>query len=186
MSAVREYCDRAILIKDGKVAHEGLSHDIANEYLKLFNPHDDDIVDSGVDNSNKKRWGSGIVKVESVTADLSDDELTVTMHTQSFNKPIENIVIGFNIKDNEERLITGFSTKIIDPGMNISYGENEKKTLVYKIPNIFGNGSFTINTAVLLGDRVTVCDSWDKAATFFVTREESYYPVEINSKLTIK
>jgi ABC-2 type transport system ATP-binding protein len=186
MSAVREYCDRAILIKDGKVAHEGLSHEIANEYLKLFNPHDKDIIDSDVDNSNKRRWGNGIVKVDSVIADLQDDELTVTMKTKSFNKPIDNIVIGFNVKDNEERLITGFSTKIIDPTINISYAENEKKTLIFKIPNIFGNGSFTINTAVLLGDRVTVCDSWDGAAAFFVTREESYYPVEMNAKLTIK
>lgn len=36
MSAVREYCTRAVLIKDGKVAFEGTAEQTAEKYLEMF------------------------------------------------------------------------------------------------------------------------------------------------------
>lgn len=36
MNAVREYCDKAILIQDGKIAHQGSANHIADKYLEMF------------------------------------------------------------------------------------------------------------------------------------------------------
>src|SRR5688572_27873576 len=56
MNAVREYCDRAILINESRLLQEGTFEEISTKYNRLF--VDEDVTSEEV-SSNRKRWGDG-------------------------------------------------------------------------------------------------------------------------------
>lgn len=185
MAAVREYCDRAILIENGKIIQEGNVNKVSDHYLRLFNQEEaeeEEVTESG------ERWGNRKVYMEKVGVTKDDDAgtLTMTMKTACGDEPVANAVVGFNISDAKGVLLTGFSSKIISPSTVITYKPHEQKNISITIPDVFGNGKYFIDAVVLMSNRRTVCDKWNNAATFSVLKNESYYPVEIAAELAIE
>jgi len=181
MSAVREYCDRAILISDGKISHEGKSQDVANEYLKLFNK----AVSSSTDTSDKGRWGDKKAELTSVKAIISDDEKTVRVTAGiKSDDGIEGLVVGVRIKSSDGAIVTGLNSESAD---EISLKAKETAKIDFVLPNIFGNDVFSIDTTLRLSDGVTICDNWDNAAVFSVMKNtNASYAVIPDVEVSVK
>ena len=182
MGAVREYCDRAILIKDGLIAHEGAADSVANEYLKLFNQNseEDDEV------SGKERWGNGQVHIEHLDVKVSGETIVLTADIKAGKKDANGVVFGYRFYDSENRLIVGGNTLNAKKGKKMSLKAGETKRLTFTMPNILGSGTFAVGATVRLSDGVTICDDWSHATKFSNTKDESYYPVIAPSELEVK
>lgn len=181
MGAVREYCDRAILISDGLITHTGKAEKVADEYLKLFN---ESIDTDEVKEDN--RWGNGWARFIDIKAKATETNVALTMKIEAKDKDLEDVVVGFRIKDGEDKIIAGANTLNAAHGQRFALKKGEKKTLTFDLENIFGGGTFSIDATIRLSDKVTICDDWTGAAHFRNTREESYYPIVSPAKLTIE
>lgn len=182
MGAVREYCDRAILITDGLIAHEGKSESIADEYLKLFNQNSDNDTDVA---DSTERWGTGQVRIKKLDVTLVDNNIKLTVNIEAGKRAVEGVVFGYRFYDSESRVIVGGNTLNAQNGQKISLGAHESKRLVFTMLNILGSGTFKVGATARLSDGVTICDEWNNAAQFSNTKDESYYPVIAPSKLEI-
>jgi ABC-2 type transport system ATP-binding protein len=180
MGAVREYCDEAILIKDGLITHKGKADMVADEYLKLFNN-----TGAEEDDSEGKRWGNGAAKFTSIKAKADDKNVTVTINLKA-SENLEDVVVGFRLKDGEDKLVAGANTINVKGGHRFPLKEKENKKLVFTMPNIFGNGTFSISATIRLSDKITICEDWTDAAFFRNTKEESSYPVVCPAELTVE
>lgn len=161
MSAVREYCDKAILISDGIITHEGKANDVAGEYLKLFNKS------TSSEDSEDNRWGTGIAKFESVYAKALKDGGIRLGGVVSAREDISDLVAGMRIKGSSGEIVTGFNS---ESAGKISLLAGKKATVDFLVPNIFGNDMFAVDVTLRLSDGVTICDNWDNAASFSVLK----------------
>jgi ABC-2 type transport system ATP-binding protein len=175
MSAVREYCERAILIQDGVIVHEGKADHIADEYLKLFNTNSGDTSDETGKDSN--RWGNGQATISDLDVVVKDDSITLRADITADERGAEDYVFGYRFLDSEGELIMGGNSRNAEDGKRLSLKPHSKQKLIFTMPNILGNGTITVGVTVRLGDKITTCDSWDNAATFSIAKSESYYPV---------
>ncbi len=163
MSAVREYCDKAILINEGRITHSGSALEISNEYLKLFNK-----TTSSTDSSTNERWGNKNVALDTVTASVrekqNDIQITLAM---TANENINGVVAGIRIKNSSGLVVTGVNSETAG---KISLKKGESTQVNFLLPNIFGNDIFNVDATLRLGDGVTICDNWDDAASFSVLK----------------
>lgn len=182
MNAVREYCERAILIQDGLITHEGKADDVADEYLKLFNESSDD-TDEPVEG---KRWGNGQARIETLDVALKNDNIILTAKIKAGKKGAEDYVFGYRFLSSEGELVMGGNSLNATGGKKMSLGPDETTTLTFTMPDILGSGTITVGATVRLSDGFTICDSWDGAAVFRTTKDESYYPVIAPAKMEVK
>lgn len=180
MGAVREYCDRAILINEGNITHEGKADKVADEYLKLFNASD-----QANDMQEGERWGNGTAHFRSVKAKATAEQLTITVNIKA-KRQLNDIVVGLRVRDSEDNLVAGVNTLNASGGEKFSMRADEHKQLTFTMSNIFGTGTFAIGATIRLSDGVTICEDWTDAAQFHNIREESYYPVVCPAELTIE
>ncbi len=174
MSAVREYCDRAMLIDNSEMQQIGDPQDIAREYALLFMDdkarEDQDKKDSG------KRWGSGAVEMQDVTVALRGDHLHVDV-TAKIREAVDKIIYGLHIIGQDGTEITAMNNRMLQvpdvkgaqPGQTITFG--------WQMLNVFNDGKYYV-TLTLVDDVGTTLDWYTKAASFTVRRmERSTTPV---------
>lgn len=178
MGAVREYCDKAILIQDGKIAHTGTADEIADEYLRMFNKPSNDA-------QRNKRWGNGQVNIKNLNITVKPRNINIHFELISSKSIVEDVVLGFRIKDSQGRVIAGANNLNVEGSQKMSFNAGEEKMLDFDMPNIFGNETYSVGATVRLSDGVTICDSWEDAKTFSNTKDDVYYPVVCPAKLTI-
>lgn len=185
MGAVREYCDKGILISDGKVIHTGNANTIANEYLKMFNA-DDTSKTGSTSKLEKSRWGNGQIRVESASVKADIDNIEIVLRVQSKSShDIEGVGVGLRILK-EDELIAGTGTTRLLGGKSLTFKANERKILRYTSPNILGAGTYWIGATVQLADRVTVCDDWTGFAKISNTKIDSFYPILLPASLDLE
>jgi len=190
MSAVREYCDRVILIDQNKVVFKGSAEEASKEYTKLFVPPAQEqgpTVEISNDKADEvvEKWGSGGVEiVDAVIAKKKfkeeDKYIQFSYRVMGVGGFNDTINPGFTIKDEYGQPICGTNT-------NISIGKNQKlvfdnKTrevsIDWSLPNIFNQGIYTIDLAVLSSTNGSTLQWWDKAISFSIINEHSVpYPV---------
>lgn len=172
MSAVREYCDRAILIEKSKLVAEGSSNKIATAYTKMFTP------DEAKDEPGKAsgRWGDGAMLQTNVTmtpkvCQQGDRELTLRVEYEA-KSHVEHPVFGILIKNATGAHILGTNTKIklMDTGV---YEAGDKGAVEWKLPNIFNDGQYFVTVAISHENAITQHDWIEDATTFKVFREDT-------------
>jgi ABC-2 type transport system ATP-binding protein len=62
MGAVRQYCDRAIMINEGKIVERGDPEEIAQAYQRLFTSEIESVEESGQLQEGDKHWGTGRIR----------------------------------------------------------------------------------------------------------------------------
>lgn len=168
MSAVRQYCDRAVMLEKSKIQHEGKPDFIAQEYQQLFiRDHETEIAKAHAEGGD--RWGEGDVHTDKVKAVLTKDELTISLEftaTKALNSPIYGFTIygpdGTNIlESNSSRLKREMS----------SLKAGEKESLQWVVPNIFGSGKYTISVASCDKSMTRFYEWYNNAASFTVRKE---------------
>lgn len=184
MGAVKEYCDRAILIDNSKLVASGNPDNIARDYTRLFNEPEDS------KNQSKKRWGDNAMTYESVKVSptkITDDtpEFVITAKV-NINLPIEKPVFGFSIVAPDSRELFGTNTHIAEYKTG-AYNPGDKLTVTWRVPNVFADGQHALNITASHEDVLTVCDWWEDALRFRVNKiKKTPYPVNPQMRVDVE
>lgn len=175
MEAIKEYCDRAVLINDNRVIDIGNPEDIAKQYTRMF------MVEKKLETKlSNERWGSFGIKYDKIK--IKPDKLTnespLIIEVSALAKEyVEDVVFGFSIRDASGRILLGTNSLLKELRIR-TMKPDERKTIRWSIPNIFNDGEYSVNLAIVRGSSVDTYDWWDDAARFLVVREErTPYPV---------
>lgn len=179
MSAVQEYCDRAMLIEKSEVVIIGAAYDVAMAYTRMFMEQNSD---KSKDNlaKRKKRWGDGRVKYIAVQLihNKIKNEATVTLVTEAVvnrNIPGE-CIFGFKIRSQDDAAIMGTNTKLKKKKL-VNLKKGKKIKISWVIPNIFNTGLYYVDLAIQNDNYEDVYEWWEESAILQVERNEdnSYF-----------
>lgn len=186
MGAIREYCNKAILIENGVVTHSGKAEDVADEYDKLFNKPKD-IKNEKINKEEvKKRWGTNEAVIKEVDVHVDPDNVRIVAKVISNDSKLEHLKIGFLIKDMKGKGLAGANSISADGGHSFSLDKNEEKTVTFRMPNIFGNKNYNVEATLVETSSNTIHDKWKEAATFSNTKSGVFYPIVCPASVTIE
>lgn len=158
MNAVRDYCDRAILIENGRIAYEGDPSEVTSEYLRLFvKPSESD---------DRSAQAIGDISIQDVKTELKQEELLIDISLKNDIRKINNVTIGVDFYDSKNKLVGGFDSSQCGAGGVFNLLPNEKKVLRFKTTNIFGGGSFNIAASIKIQGTDDVIGLLKNATTF--------------------
>lgn len=182
MGLVKEYCDKAILIENGKVAYDGTADQVADEYLKLFSKTSaNKSGKSGADD----RWGDLSVFMDRFEVKVDEDTVNLNVTLKSSVEAVEGVKFGFQIKDRSGRVIAGANNLNVDGGKKLNFTKHDKKELHFAIQNIFGNNTYSVSATVNSHNGSNVCDQWNDITSFSTTKDQAFYPIVCPAKLDI-
>lgn len=165
MSAVREFCDRAILIESSELKHEGRPDDIAREYATLFLDGGDAFAKTG-----SKRWGNGNAEYDNIKLTQKGDDIIVEAGITS-HKDIEKLLYGIHVVSADGKEITAMNNRMIgEPDLqNVPAGA--RHTVRWQMLNVFNDGNYTVSLTLADG-RENTLDWYNEAVGFTVKRAE--------------
>ena len=158
MDAIREYCDKAILIDNSILKFKGNPEEISEDYIMLFNPKENTNT-----TQSKERWGSGEAKIENIRIH-NDKNIKVDIEILAKTK-INNPIVGIQIIDSAGTHLCGTNNKILKQKID-EVNKNKKIKLSWIIPNIFNTGRYSIDLAVTHSDGISQIDWWHNAGSF--------------------
>jgi ABC-2 type transport system ATP-binding protein len=177
MEAIREYCDRAVLIENNAIQKIGQTSGIAEEYTRLFTAEAQSTGDE------TDRWGNGKAKTTDLSIDIDDEHITIKQKITA-NKDIDGPIPGFRIRDAADKEVTGTNSKIEKqklPGLK----KGQTLSLTWRMPNILSDGKYTLDPAILEMDGITVADWWDGAKGFTI-KKYRHLPYSIDPAFELK
>ncbi len=167
MGAVRQYCDRAIMIEQGVIAEEGTPEKVAAAYQQLFakemeNQHDNE-------NIRGERWGSGEVRVTKTQTKTTPSTVTISTEYQA-NASVENAIFGISIYSPANiGLIDANTYQLNRRTGKIKKGATIK--LVWELPNIFTNGKYRVSAGCTSSSFHQVYDQVADAGNFRISTD---------------
>jgi ABC-2 type transport system ATP-binding protein len=167
MDAVREYCDRAIMIEKSKLIAQGSSEMISSMYTKMF--IEDSQKNQRDSDEGSERWGTRAVAYKKPTVTVGDKKVTIMAEAEA-REDVAHANFGFSLKDTTGQVFMGTNSQI----KKVKVDELPKGSVVsltWEFPNIFRNDTYELNLAVVDKDG-EVWDWWESAATFRVFKEE--------------
>jgi len=179
MSAIREYCDRAVLVEKSKIICSGSSDKVAKEYSRLF-------VDNQVTTSAKSpdRWGDAGARTESVTVNADDDDISIVQIIRA-EIEMDNPIVGFRLRDSAGREVFGTNTKLENRKIG-KVKPHQQIVLTWRMKNILSDGEYKIDPAILHEDEITTADWWDDAVTITIKKDKRLpYAIDPGFKLDI-
>lgn len=168
MNAAKNFCDRAILISDGKILSSGSAAKVAQEYSLL------NIANQEYQNTDAKDQGTGELEIKECNIEwqgrkhfISPDQHIKVKMTIAAHASVEAPIIGITIKDLAGREIFVTNTKALD----IDVGVLERGTAVealFEINNVFNDGTYTVSPAIANHDITDFYSSIEDACRFEV------------------
>lgn len=165
MGAVREYCDRVILVENGEILAQGAPDKIANDYIQLFNP---EAIKAKVESEN--RWGDFRLTLEKPKVTVKKDTIDITFIAEA-KETIKKPILGMIIKnlDNAHILDTNTKWKKIDIEI---FPKGSKHKILWSVPNVFKNGRYKLTIAAAHEDGLAFYDWREEVSSFDITRDE--------------
>jgi ABC-2 type transport system ATP-binding protein len=192
MSAVREYCDRAILIEDSRLVASGYADEVATAYTRMFSEElSAEEPDRPEYHEGEDRWGDGRVHFEppkiKETGSGADQKLVITARAK-ITADLEYPVFGFGIKNAAGLGILGTNTQIKKHKLG-ALKAGTTLQISWTVANVLADGSYTFSLTSHDTNGVQVFDWWDEAAKFRVRKDEvTAYPitpfVEVETSVT--
>ena len=175
MSAVREYCDRAILIEKSEIIASGDAEDIANKYTRMFIEPSNEHGES----ENAKRWGDKAITYDSVRLEKTGkglhEKIVITAQATAA-KDIEGANFGFLLRNGGGTAVLGTNSHIKKQFVE-HVNAGQKITLSWEFDNILNDGTYSVEPAIVYAGTVTA-DWWEEAAWIEIRKEEQTpYPV---------
>lgn len=166
MGAVREFCDKGILINSGKLKVAGTSKIISKEYAMLFMGDPDNNQSS----KSSKRMGTWDVKIKKVETKVSADEISIKV-LADVNKEIDKLIYGLHILGPDGVELTAMNNRmmLVDDITDLKKGETVQFN--WKMLNIFSDGKYSV-MLTLVDDAYTQLDYFEDAGSFTVKREQ--------------
>lgn len=176
MNAVRQYCDRAVLIEKGEVEVMGMAEDVAKHYTQLFTPN----VEGGggkEEGERNKKWGIGGAEITNLTVSdkvlrESSNKVDVTYEITSLQDQSHPLVAGITIKNEAGQPVCGTNSQILRVDTPVMR-RNQTVEVRWEVPNIFNEGKYIIEPAVAQASDGEICQWWDMALSFEVVNEKS-------------
>lgn len=175
MGAVEEFCDRAILIEDGKITMEGNGRDVANRYRRI---NFEQLTEAETE-EKVTRWGNKAATVNTVRVTnkgsrvksklITEKEFTLSIDV-SYNQDLDDPITGFQIIDAAGQVIVGLNSKISHfPKTDRTKGE--RAVFNWTLPNVLKSGTYSVSATIhdFGGEPY---DWWVEAMSFVVEREE--------------
>lgn len=186
MNAVREYCERAILIEQSKIVAIDSSDKIATIYTKMFNTNKED--EGKITKTN--RWGNGQMSIKHVSISpkkITDEQDKITIDCSVVAaQDIEEPIVGFVIKNAQGHGVMGTNTKIQRVKIG-NVAKSQQINICWEVKNVLSDGKYSLDIAVLAEDGLTVLDWYETAKSFVVYEEiRSPYPIGNSIKTTIR
>jgi ABC-2 type transport system ATP-binding protein len=152
MEAVRQFCNKAVMIQDGEIVASGNPDRVASAYSKMFQKEYVEQVsqaDSPVEGENEK--GLNEVELTSVSVLQKNNKKGVVNFRENFSIALnlylknnyEDLVFGVHIINKAGQAVTALSTKSVG-GLNLKTGD---VTLMFELENIFSEGEYYLNIA---------------------------------------
>ncbi len=174
MSAVERFCEKAIVIHDGKMIGQFSASEAATEYDRLNSPKE------SAPTATKSRWGSGKVKIKKVSLESSGkkSQLFETGHEFEIKLDLQNtkklpVVVGLSFEDMYGVTVAGPNS--IGHDFSLPH-------ITYKIDKLpLLPGDYKLTVVVFDKDVVEEYDHMEKSVTFSVTskRHGLYGKVEL-------
>jgi len=181
MEAIKEYCDRALLIEKSEVVAVGDTLKISELYTKLFTKT------SKSDKSKAKdsRWGSFDITSTAVKVSSTSEYIKIS-HKFKASAGTDMYQIGVRIRSASGLSIMGTNTKY-ENIKTVALNEGEQSTVEWSIDNILSDGSYIVDVAIHAGDGITVIEWWDEAARLVVRKKRHVpYSVDPSFRVSVK
>lgn len=174
MEAVRQFCNKAILIEKGKIINSSDSVDeVADGYLKLFNPEKDKTKEKTPDDAS---WGTKEISLSKISHKINKDHLVVDVTLNSKIEVDDGFILAIRFHDADGTLLAGASTRTINQ-KSLAMKPGDKLRIRYNIPNNFGRRSIVVGYHLVNRDNTTVFDSTEQAFKVDNPSRPSYYPI---------
>lgn len=167
LNAVKVLCDRALVLEEGCIAASGTPEDAVNYYNRLIASLDEG-EDLPMPQSGERHcYGSGEVKIEagrligvdSGAAMLSAGESAQLDFQIRAHAAVEDLTLGFLIRDRFGRDIFGTNTHFMRQALRIAQGEVMR--LRFAFPMNLAPGQYTLTAALHSGQRhLDGCYHW--------------------------
>ncbi len=184
VGVIRRFCDRAVLIDNGKVAFDGSADETVEKYLDMFRKHEP--VQKKEKKKPKEDKLDKRVLIKNVQSTCSFDAINVDVDLAS-DENLDNIKLALRFLDKSNRVVAGINTQSIINPLAIKIEAGKPKKVKLSMPNILGNGNFSVDIRV--GPMVytgTIHDKVSGVAHFINSKEEVYYPVAMPTKVEIE
>lgn len=165
MNAIREYCNRAIMIDKGRVVAEGSPDKVANKYIKLFMGQSED--DS---NTSAERWGTNKATFTSLSSKKGDGEYIVEA-TIAFHDMVDDPVVGFYITSPIGIKLIENNTKWERQKLG-KYKRGDTMIVEWHIPDIMTNGLQRVTAAISDADGGEFYDWYEDALIIKVDKDQ--------------
>lgn len=152
MESVRKFCDRAVLVKEGKIFAEGNPDKVANEYSKMFVDEYIDEVEQKEVGPKKEEKSLSDVAIKAIQVLQSGKPVKVVKFqndfsvdiTMSAEKARQNVTMGVHVIDQAGRAITALSTKPLRR-FDLKKGETHIR---FDMQNILSEGEYYLALAI--------------------------------------
>lgn len=182
MDSIREYCDRAVVVENSRIVFSGSAYDAAAKYTKMFSGKG---LDDSSNSASKNRWGNEYANVSKTEVTLLDNKSKIEItNTVEFKDRLSGPIVGMLVKNTQGKVILGTNTKIKKIKLG-TYSRGDKINIKWTVPNIFADGAYQVDVAVLEGNGITVCDWLENAKSFKVIKDERT-PYDINPPIEVK
>jgi ABC-2 type transport system ATP-binding protein len=146
MNAVKQFCDKALLLKDGSITHIGKPHEISLEYERLNYADSESVVE------NKEEKSSKMISITDKSGKKRTrfefgEEFTLTL---DIPKKMDAHIAGFVLSKNGEEV---FATNTIDQNVDFS-----RRTVSLHLRPKIGNGRYKITAGLFGHSRHDVID----------------------------
>lgn len=183
MDAVREYCDRAMLVEKSEIVDVGNTDMIAKRYTKLFI---DEAQYDVSDNPMELRWGIGGVQTLDISAKVGKD-MIIFRQKIHVDKQIPDPNIGMRIRSLSGVQITGSNTRIENIEKLDDFVPDQDIDITWSVPNVLADGEYYIEPAIISRDGTIVYEWWDEAIKISVKREHKVpYLIDPGFKVVVE
>lgn len=185
MNAVKEYCDRAMLIDRSEIQHVGTAQDIAREYALLF-------MDKSSEHAKKgggRRWGNGDAVVTKVSTAIEKDEIVIHVDVRA-EKPVDRLIYGVHVMGQDGAEITAMNNRMIQAPDIENLQPGQEVSFTWRILNVFNDGQYNV-MLTLVDDVANTLDWFVRASEFTIKRIDRSTtavlpPVTVTHKLRSK
>jgi ABC-2 type transport system ATP-binding protein len=164
MGAVREYCDRAMLIDNSEIQSIGSAQEISREYSQLFMENFSGHAKKG----DGKRFGNGDVYISDTETTVTTDEVVVRVDAD-VRKPVDKLLYGIHIMSEDGAEITAMNNRMIQLEDVKDLKPGDKIRFTWHILNVFNDATFFV-MLTLVDDVGNPLDWFVKADSFTVRR----------------
>lgn len=169
MGAIREFCDRAMLIEDSQVLCIGGSSFVAGEYGELFldsKKTGSKTSRNGINVSNRR--GDGRARVTSCNIDMQGEYINIDVSLKA-EQTVDTIVSGLHITSEDGVELTAMNNRMIGEKDLKSLGAEMEAVVTWKMLNVFNDGTYLV-TVTFVDDEGRTIDWVVDIASFVVRR----------------